>query len=79
MTNDERREEIAKQIREYVRKGNSIKSVGYGVSGRDEIRNKEHYKAIFNPSIMFVGEKKWRRKINVLHFKLWEQLLNICA
>jgi hypothetical protein len=58
MTNDERREEIAKQIREYVRKGNSIKSVGYGVSGRDEIRNKEHYKAIFNPSIMFVGEKK---------------------
>ena len=26
MTNDERREEIAKQIREYVRKGNSIKN-----------------------------------------------------
>lgn len=58
MTNDEKREQIAKQIREYVKKGNSIKNVGYGVSGRDEVRNKEHYKAIFNPSIMTVGVKK---------------------
>jgi len=58
MTNDERREEIANQIRAYVRKGNSIKSIGYGVSGRDEVRNKEHYKAIFNPTVMFAGEKK---------------------
>jgi hypothetical protein len=58
MTNDERREEIANQIRAYVSKGNSIKSIGYGVSGRDEVRNKEHYKAIFNPTVMFAGEKK---------------------
>ena len=58
MTNDERREEIANQIRAYVRKGNSINSIGYGVRGRDEVRNKEHYKAIFNPTVMFAGEKK---------------------